>query len=554
MTPEEVEALTRPGPLSPMADPWLKDIPAIADHALATLDHIREFKEFQNLSYAQIAEKERERRKKDDEEYRKSLPAKLDGLNCTHFGNADRFLVRYETAVRYCPPFDWWYIWIDGEGRWLRDETGMVAELGKAVVLKIYEEASVAAPESHRKALAAWAMRCETPGSVNQMLEVARSNPKIVVMPDTFDQENHLINLQNGYYDLLQHRLIPHDRQHFFSMVLPFGYDPKATCPGWLAFLERIFKSNPEKEKIISFLQRAIGYTLTGDTSERAVFLMHGLGANGKTVFVRVLEALFGDYGASVSSSCFTTAMATNVRNDLARLTGKRFVWASENSSETVLDEEMIKRASGGDTIVCRFLFKEEFEYRPNFKIWWIFNHKPKIKDATDSLWDRFHLVPCEERIPLEEQDKKITDKLITELPGIFNWALAGLKEYQVGGLLAPEAVKKATKDYRSDEDLLSEFLAEWVDIIQQRSFDGTVIDSDIRVPFSELWLAWRIYRKANGEKILSKKWLGSQLSDKFKQDRDKKTRYYLGIRLKRDPSLDDEYERKRDAGFPLGD
>ena len=461
--------------------------------------------------------------------------SQIDIFKCTHFGNAERFLVWNESLVRYCPQFEWWYLWVDPEGRWLRDEVGMIAELGKAAVLRIYEEAAKAPTEDRRKALANWAVRCETPGSVNQMLEVAQSNPKIVVTPDAFNQENHLINLQNGYYDLVQHYLIPHDRQHFFSMMLPFKYDPAAICPQWLAFLDRIFRSNPEKEKIIGFIQRAIGYTLTGDTSERAIFLMHGLGANGKTVFIRVLEALFGDYGASVSSSCFTTAMATNVRNDLARLTGKRFVWASENSSETVLDEEMIKRASGGDTVVCRFLFKEEFSYRPNFKIWWIFNHKPKIKDATDSLWDRFHLIPCEERIPVEEQDKKITDRLISEIPGIFNWAIAGLKEYQQIGLASPAAVKEATKEYRVSEDFIADFLDEFFEVITQEEIDKSVFNEDTRLPFKTIWNLWVEYTKQNNfKKTPSKQFLGRRLEERFKKYHTAAEKGYIGLRLKR--------------------
>jgi putative DNA primase/helicase len=310
-------------------------------------------------------------------------------------------------------------------------------------------------------------------------------------------------------------------------MMIPVEYSSDAVCPQWVSFLNRIFKSNPEKDKIISFLQRAVGYTLTGDTSERAVFLMHGLGANGKTVFIRVLEALFGDYGASVSSSCFTTAMATNVRNDLARLAGKRFVWASENSSETVLDEEMIKRASGGDTVVCRFLFKEEFEYRPNFKIWWIFNHKPKIKDATDSLWDRFHLIPCEERIPIDEQDKKITEKLITELPGILNWALTGLKDYRTVGLLAPASVKEATKEYRQSEDVLADFLAETFDDGAQQAL------GDVRMPFKRIWELWTAWCNQNNEKIRSKTWMGRQLGDRFKKYHERDEKGYLGLKIK---------------------
>jgi putative DNA primase/helicase len=260
---------------------------------------------------------------------------------------------------------------------------------------------------------------------------------------------------------------------------------------------------------------------------------MHGLGANGKTVFIRVLEALFGEYGASVSSVTFTTAMATNVRNDLARLVGKRFVWASENSSDTVLDEENIKRWTGGDTVVCRFLFKEEFTYRPNFKIWWVFNHKPKIKDATDSIWDRIHLVPCEERIPIEEQDKHLTEKLIVELPGIFNWALAGLKEFQSVGLRAPSSVEDATKDYRQSEDVLADFLQDMCEEVPpQITFDGA-LSTDSRTPFSLIWSAWVDYTNRMGGKMRSKQWLGRQLEGRYKKYRTTTEKGYIGIRVK---------------------
>jgi putative DNA primase/helicase len=456
---------------------------------------------------------------------------KLDGLNTTHFGNGERFVVYYKDVVRYLPPFDWWYVWILEEGRWARDERGIIHEFGKRVVRKIYDEASKASGDERRKILAKWAIACETPGSVNQMLEIARSTPSIVIMPDVLDPDSSLINLRNGYYSFVDHHIHPHEKRRFFSMMIPVMYDGAASCPNWKAFLNRMFQNNTDREKIIEFIQRALGYTLTGDTSERAIFLMHGLGANGKTVFIRVLEALFGDYGAAVSSATFTTAMATNVRNDLARLRGKRFVWASENSSETVLDEEMIKRISGGDTITCRFLFKEEFEYRPNFKIWWVFNHKPKIKDATDSIWDRIYLIPCEERIPVAEQDKHLVDKLIKELPGIFNWATDGYFKYKRdGGLLAPSSVKEATKEYRRDEDLLADFLDETFQEAQA-TLDG--LGADSRMPFRRIWDLWSQWCVVNNEKIRTKTWLGRQLDSRYKKYHTMKERGYLGLIVK---------------------
>jgi putative DNA primase/helicase len=463
----------------------------------------------------------------------KRLETALDGLNLTHFGNGERFVAYYKDQIRYLPPFDWWFTWSDDEGRWARDECGIVQEMGKGVVRKIYKEASKTGDEERRKALAKWAISCETPGAVNQMLEVARSTPEIVIMPDTLDPDPMLINLRNGYYSFKDHRMHPHNKDRSFSMMIPVRYDGAAGCPMWRSFLERMFKGKDEKDTLIDFLQRAVGYTLTGDTSERAIFLMHGMGANGKTVFVRVLEALFGDYGAAVSSSTFTTAMSTNVRNDLARLRGKRFVWASENSSDTTLDEEMIKRVSGGDTITCRFLFKEEFQYRPAFKIWWVFNHKPKIKDASDSIWDRIHLVPCEERIPLEEQDKHLIDKLLAELPGILNWAIDGyLKYVRDGGLNPPKAVKDATKEYRSSEDVLSEFLNEHF-VINEQTVITEDLTKDVRVPFKVIWEAWKTFTSSNGEKLRSKQWLGRRFEERFKKYQSENVKGYTGLQIK---------------------
>lgn len=527
MTPEELEALSRPGPLPRMEDPWLKDIPAIADHALEILDKLQD---------RETLLREISLLKDDDHyiDYNDTLRC-----NCTHAGNGERFILWYGHITRYCPPFEWWYIWNDKEGRWARDDMGIVCELGKNVVRNLYLEAHNAPTRERREKVSKWAVKCENPGSVNQLLESARTDTSLAVSIDLFDSESYHLNLLNGWVDLNSMEFHPHTKKKFFTMVLPFEYSPVATCPQWLAFLNRIFRSNPEKDRVIAFLQKAVGYTLTGDTSERLVFLMHGLGANGKTVFIRVLEALFGEYGSSVSSTTFTTAMTTNVRNDIAKLKGKRFVWASENATGTVLDEEMIKRASGGDTLVCRFLHKEEFSYRPNFKIWWIFNHKPAIKDATDSIWDRIRLIPCLERIPSEEQDKKLVDKLITELPGIFNWAIVGLKKFRNEGLAAPETVRVATGEYRNDEDALFDFLNDYFEIQKDKE-----LSEDWRVSFKEIYDIYKAWSVDQGFKApWSKTRIGKILGERFKQIRTDhgRSREYLGLRVKGQRSLGDK-------------
>jgi putative DNA primase/helicase len=223
--------------------------------------------------------------------------------------------------------------------------------------------------------------------------------------------------------------------------------------------LEEIFGGD---RQLISFVQRAVGYSLTGDTREQCLFILHGNGANGKSTFLEILLKLLGSHAAITSFSTFLVHQNPGTpRNDVAKLHGARLVKATESQKQAMLDEAAVKEAVGGDTLSARFLFKEFFEFRPQFKLWLATNHRPSIHGTDDAIWRRIKLIPFERQFSGKQRDSKLREKLESELPGILAWAVRGCLEWQRVGLGTPPVVEKATLSYRQESDHYGRFLAE---------------------------------------------------------------------------------------------
>jgi len=384
--------------------------------------------------------------------------AVINSRPTTDMGNAERLVDQYSSEIRYCHQFNSWFIWNYPEGRWRKDSNGYIYRIAKDVTRRILHESSRAPLDVQVKALKTWAYSCENRQHINGMVELAQNDKIVVVSPDELDQDDFLFNVQNGTFNLKTLKLDTHKKTNKITKLADYKYDPSAKCPVFLKYLDRVFKNNPKKEEKIKYLQRCVGYTLTGSTKEQCLFLLHGSGANGKSVFINVVRALMGEYGTVTQSKTFTTDRG-EISNDIAALSGCRFVCASENSSDTHLDESIIKQLTGGDEISARFLHQEYFTFKPRFKIWWSFNHAPNISDMTVSVWRRIKIVPFTEVLPESEWDRELDAKIINaELPGIFNWAIEGLGKYLESGLQEPEEIKTATKSYKNDQDILLEF------------------------------------------------------------------------------------------------
>ena len=205
--------------------------------------------------------------------------------------------------------------------------------------------------------------------------------------------------------------------------MAPVEFDPEAACPTFRAFLETIFANN---ENITEFLQRVLGYALTGNTREQIVNILCGTGSNGKSTLLGVIADILGDYAAQIESSTLMVKRGESINNDIARLAGRRFVSAIEAEAGKRLAESLVKTMSGGDRIVARFLHKEFFEFKPEFKVFLATNHRPRIYGTDHAIWRRIRLVPFDVVIPDDEQDSTLPEKLRRELPGVLAWMVSG--------------------------------------------------------------------------------------------------------------------------------
>ena len=453
----------------------------------------------------------------------------------TDLGNAERLVAQHGGDLIYCYLWNYWLIW--NGIRWQRDHTGERYRWAKATVRHIYAEAYQAADSDRRDDLLAHAARSEAAPRLKALVELAEFH--LPVLPAAFDQQPLLLNVANGTVDL--HTGIFHEpqREDLLTQLAPVVYDPDATCPRWEAFLMRIMGDNVE---LVAFLQRAAGYALTGDTREEVIFILYGTGANGKSTFLEVLRALLGDYARQADFTTFLARRSDGVRNDVARLAGARFVTAVEAASGRRLDEALVKQLTGRDRVAARFLYQEYFEYAPEFKLFLATNHKPVIRGADEGTWRRIRLIPFAVTIPAAQQDRTLRATLKEELPGILNWAIQGCLTWQRDGLGEPEAVQQATAAYRTEMDILADFLEACC-----------VPDPDAFITSRDLYEAYQAWCGENAVEPLTQSPLGTKLKERgfvSKPVGHAKTRSWFGLRLR---TISDKLADVR-AGMGAGD
>jgi len=424
------------------------------------------------------------------------------GFNLTDLGNAARLVHRHGRNLRYCWLWRKWLVW-DGK-RWVKDDTGEVYRLAKDTVASIYEEAAAALDDEDRKALAKHAMRSEAGARIKEMVDLARSD--VPVMPDELDASPDLLNTERGTIELRTGELREHRRQDLITKLAPVEYRPDATAGAWDAFLERVLPG----EELRGFVQRASGYSATGDASEQCMFINHGGGANGKSTFQEAIAAALGDYAMRAPTEMLLTKRSGGIPNDIARLKGSRFVASSETEEGRRLAESLIKDLTGQDTVTARFLWAELFEFTPTHKLWLSTNHKPEIRGTDNAIWRRIRLIPWTVTIPPAEQDKQLSTRLRGELPGILAWIVRGCLEWRREGLRAPDEVRRATGAYRAEMDVLAGFLAECCEL-----------DTGHWEYAKDLYECYKRWCDENGERPEPQRKFGGRLGERgFHRDR----------------------------------
>lgn len=456
-----------------------------------------------------------------------SIAAREAGRHLTDLGNAERFADQHRADVRYAFGWDAWLGW-DGR-RWLRDSAEESVCRAKLTVRSIYREAEQAADSRYAAELAKHAQKSESEGRIRALLSLARSEAGVPVLPESLDADAWVLNVANGVLDLRSGALNPHDRLALHTKLCPTEYAVDAPCTAWDVFLERVI---PDPE-LRGFLQRAVGYSLTGDTREQCLFVLHGLGSNGKSTFLDTVRELLGDYAEQTRPETFQIRKDDQASNDIARLKGARLVAASETESGARLAESLVKQMTGGEPLTARFLHREFFTFRPSFKVFLATNHKPVIRGTDHAIWRRVKLIPWDVTIPVEERDQSLPTRLRAELPGILAWAVRGCLEWQRGGLRVPAAVDNATAEYREEMDRLGGFF------LEQCHFDRRS-----KASATELYREYKRWCEAANDDPISQRAFGMSLGERgLKSAMDGYGRkYWKGIGLGRKGTEDTDH------------
>ena len=377
-------------------------------------------------------------------------------------GNGEIFADVFKNYLRWNPTIKSW-MYYNGKV-WKQDEGGMAADrFGKKLYDALMSYVPTIGDEELRTNFSKHVIALGKRNVRVTMIEDAKD--KYHVNPNIFDADDYLLNLQNGVLDLKNFELREHDPNYFFSKICNVSYNPDAKCDRWVEFINEVMQGNQDK---INYIQKLLGYSLTGDTNEHACYILYGKTTrNGKSTLVETIGYMLGgSEGYTTSMNPETIAMkampdSSKPSNDLARLKGCRFLIAAEPPKKMLLNISVLKRLTGGDTIVARPLYKTEFEFMAKFKLFMNTNFLPLMTDNTIFESDRVNVITFDRHFSRDEQDRDLKRTLRTQeaLSGILNWCLEGLKKYYEEGADPPEIVRRAVEEYKEDSDKIGLFI-----------------------------------------------------------------------------------------------
>lgn len=451
----------------------------------------------------------------------------------TDTGNAHRLFDKCNGEIHYSYNRKKWYYWT---GKfWALDDTGEIKKYCDLVLADMKAEAFEMEDEDERAAFLKYVTACGNSAKKTAMVTETQHLEGIPILPDQIDSYQDYINCQNGIVNLRNGELMPHVPEFLMSKICLSEYDVSGKQPkNWLKFLREVCN---EDEALVHYLQKCVGYSLTGSTREQCAFFIYGLGNNGKSTFLETIADMLGGYASNAQPDTLMTkhdAMGGGINSDIARLKSARFVTTEEPSEGVRLNEGLVKQLTGGGRVTCRFLFGDEFEYEPEFKIWVATNHKPVIWGTDVGIWRRIRLIPFEVNIPKEKVDKNLKYKLREEMPQILRWAVDGCMMYAKEGLEMPECVKRATDEYKSEMDVLQTF-ADACIVIDYGAERG--------VPANELYSAYVRWAERNKEYVMKSRKFFTEIAKKLPyKKREAKGIVYGQIRLVDDSAPSKQY------------
>lgn len=426
-------------------------------------------------------------------------PVKLDDIS-THsdIGFARRLVHEARGTLRYCRETKSWLAW-NGK-RWLKDDGLAAQHVAKRVSDMLWRELAELPSDDDRKRAVPFVKSASSARAIDAAVKLARSEPGVTVSMTELDCKPYLLNVANGTLDLKTLELLPHNPEHLLTHLADVEFDSLATCPAWEKFISDVTDND---DALAGFLQRSCGLALSGDVSEHALWLHYGEGRNGKSTLLNILGELLGSYygPAPMDMLLIKHGRSKEQETMFANLAGKRLVTSVEADSGVRFSEATVKLLTGGDTVAARHLYGAYWSLTPSWKLHVAANHKPIVRGQDEGIWRRLMLTPWMVTFDGNREDKGLKDKLRSEFPGILGWCVVGFQKWLANGLVPPESVTAATSEYRSENDVL----AQWIDecCIRQETAAAKALD---------LYRSFKGWADERGEFCPSSKAMGSQL------------------------------------------
>mgnify|MGYP003375701289 CR=1 FL=1 len=481
----------------------------------------------------------------------------LNPYRGTDDANADLLLGIHGPDIRYCPPWDKWLLWTGSH--WQIDTRLDIDRLSAAVPRSLRTRAlertkdrqslldkmaallaqSATAESGNARQLSLehgrlakeqdaigdeveWLLKLagKLEGTAKRGCMLLAARHKVVVHHSDLDKGHFLLNASNGTVDLQSGKLRAHERIDLLTHDVAISFDPSATAPTWMQFLNSTFAGDAD---LIQFVQRAVGYSLTGDVREQILLICHGVGSNGKSVFLNVLQKLLGALAFQAAPDLLMADKQRRHPTEQADLFGKRLVVCQETGEGRRFNETLVKQLTGGDTITARRMHEDFWQFKPTHKLWLSTNHKPEIRGTDFAIWRRIRLIPFNVKFTDDgpaRKDPEMEAKLTAELPGILAWAVAGCQDWQRHGLPAPPAVAAATAGYQAEMDVLAAWLGECC-----------IVGKRYEAKAADLYASYSQWCEQSGERPETQRKWGMRLTERgFLREQRRVGIVYLGI------------------------
>jgi len=434
-------------------------------------------------------------------------------------GNAQRFVDRFGSNIRYNFDNKCWVIY-DGK-TWVRDNKQLIKTQADILIDEMKIEAIREKDKELQKEKIKNVKRLSSNNGKEAMLKEAMHIGHIPTTNSDYDKFDHLLNCNNCIINLETREIMAHDKKYMFSknthVNVVFDEKPKR----WIEFINEIFSNNKD---IVNFIQKAIGYTLTGSTKEECLFQCYGDGANGKSVFLDVIYHMLGDYSLnSQVESILARNNSSGANSDIARMDGARFIITNEPNENSRFNEGLIKQLVSGNITTARYLYGSEFEFKPRFKLWIATNYKIRMVGTDYGIYRRMRIIPFKVKFVGEKADKDLIKKLIAELPQILGWAIDGALKYQKEGLSSPKIIEEENEIYRTENDTIALFLQ-----------DCTKSNVHGKEKASEVYDEFIKWATSGKEQTMSRNKFGIELSKLYQKKNINGYIYYLGFILKK--------------------